>query len=71
MGLWARTPREDEEPGGSGLRFDLEQRACPVCRRDLLPWQEHCPDDGTAAVRRAELPPALGPPPAHLLEEPD
>jgi hypothetical protein len=60
----------DELPGGgSGLELDLELRACPVCRRELHPWQLTCPDDGAAAVARAGLGSTMPPPPAHLLAD--
>lgn len=44
-----------------GLTLDLDVRVCRTCRRELLPWQEQCPDDGGAAVRREELPPSPDP----------
>lgn len=42
--------------GGSGVEMDLDLKACEVCRRELLPWQEICPDDGGRAVPKAGLP---------------
>lgn len=61
---------EDETEAGRGLELDLDVKACPVCRRELLPWQETCPEDGAGAVARADLPPADGPAvPDHLLDE--
>lgn len=52
--------------------LDLDERACPRCRRVLHPWEPTCPDDGTAGVDRSSLTRAdLAPPPAHLLEDPD
>ena len=47
--------REDGQR--DGLSLDLELRACTVCRRELLPWQEVCPDDGGAAILKRDLPP--------------
>lgn len=41
--------------GGSGLELDLDLKACGTCRRELLPWQDTCPDDGGPAVRKADL----------------
>lgn len=70
MGFVTKDPRGNEEQpgGGSGLHLDLDERVCPVCRRDLLPWQLTCPDDGAAATMRSDLPP-LDVPPAHLLAD--
>jgi hypothetical protein len=74
MALLTPDPRGDEErPGGeSGLHLDLDEKACPVCRRDLLPWQPTCPADGAGAVPRTSLRAAgLAEPPAHLLADGD
>jgi predicted amidophosphoribosyltransferase len=62
-----RRPEEEGEVQ-PGLSLDLEERACPACRRFLHPWQETCPDDGTPAVARSELQ-TMAPPPAHLLDD--
>ena len=73
MGLLTPDPRRDEAlpGGGSGLYVDLDEKACPMCRRELLPWQETCPEDGAAAVAKTALPSATPPPPAHLLDDDD
>lgn len=75
MGVFAQDPRKQQEqqPGGSsGLHLDLDERACPRCRRALHPWEATCPDDGEAGVERSSLTRVdLAPPPAHLLGEPD
>lgn len=63
-----RRPEEEQEGEATGLTLDLDERACPVCRRFLHPWQDTCPDDGAAAVARADLP-GMQPPPAHLLDD--
>lgn len=66
-------PRRDEhaeEGDATGLVLDVEERACPACRRALHPWQDTCPDDGAPAVARHSLP-AMHAPPAHLLEDDD
>lgn len=49
------------DASGSGLDLDLDLRACEVCRRELLPWQQTCPDDGGRAVRQEDLPPPVDP----------
>lgn len=71
VGLFERK-RVDQEPsgGGASLHIDLDERVCPLCRRDLSPWHTTCPDDGAATVLRGELP-ALNQPPAHLLRDLD
>ena len=74
MGVFAQNPKkQDQEPGGSsGLQMDLDERACPECRRVLHPWETACPDDGAAGVERSSLPRTdLPPPPAHLLDPED
>jgi hypothetical protein len=69
MSIFARGPKQEEEPdGGDALSMDLDLRACPTCRRELHPWEAECPVDGSAAVDRTSLgTPGLAPPPAHLL----
>lgn len=60
----------DEDAGDrDSLRIDLDPLACPVCRRELLPWQDTCPDDGVPPVRKSALPPVDDPLLARLLEE--
>lgn len=74
MGLLSPDRRGDEDEGdvGRGLELDLEIKACPVCRREVLPWQTRCPEHDAEAVPRSDLPPTDGPPvPEHLREEPD
>ena len=69
MGLLAKKGGGDEEKDPSGQSLDLERKHCPTCRRELPPWREVCPDDGTALVNLADLPSDDGPSiPAHLLE---
>lgn len=65
-----RRRQEQEGEVQPGLHLDIEERACPACRRFLHPWQDTCPDDGAAAVPRTELP-TMAAPPAPLLEDPD
>lgn len=71
MGILSKGRNRDEEPPGtdSTLELDLDLRACPVCHRDLHPWQPTCPDDGAAAVPRNALTTNFPPPPAHLLAD--
>lgn len=69
MGLFTpRRQEDDDEAEALGLSVALDDLACPVCRRDLRPWEDTCPEHGAAAVPRTTLPP-LNRPPAHLLEE--
>ncbi|MPZ72418.1 MAG: hypothetical protein GEU74_04190 [Nitriliruptorales bacterium] len=73
MGVFAKRG-DQEDPGGSGgsgLHLDLDERFCVTCRRALLPWQTHCPDDGGDAVSLQDLPASMPPPPAHLLDDED
>lgn len=71
MGIFARDPKKEEQPGGgSGLEVDLDLRVCPTCRRELHPWEGTCPDDGSTAVDRTTVSRGdLPPPPPHLLDE--
>ncbi len=69
MGLLAKKGGGDEEKDPSGQSLDLERKHCPVCKRELPPWREECPDDGARLVRLTELPSEDGPSiPAHLLD---
>jgi hypothetical protein len=47
---------DDELPGASGLRLDLDVRICPECRRESLPWQDTCEHCGVATVAPSEVP---------------
>jgi hypothetical protein len=47
---------DDELPGSSGLRLDLDLRICPACRRESLPWQEECPTCGVPTVAPGDVP---------------
>lgn len=73
MGVFSKR-NNAEEPGGgggSGLHMDLDERYCVTCRRELMPWQTTCPDDGGKGVPLTELPSSMPPPPAHLLADED
>ena len=64
MGFVTNDKRGGDEgggSGGSGLELDLDTRVCADCRRELLPWQDTCPDDGGAAVKPGDLPPPPDP----------
>jgi hypothetical protein len=72
MGVFAKGPRQEEEPdgGASALGMDLDLKVCPRCRRELHPWEPVCPVDGEAAVPRTALrDDSLPSPPAHLLDD--
>jgi rRNA maturation protein Nop10 len=47
---------DDELPGSSGLKLDLDIRICPECRRESLPWQEECATCGVPTVAPSALP---------------
>jgi hypothetical protein len=47
---------DDELPGSSGLRLDLDLRICPECRRESLPWQQTCPSCDVPTVAPGDLP---------------
>lgn len=67
--LTRRNDGGDEVRPGQGLELDLDPRVCATCRRELLPWQERCPDDGGAAVAPSALPPVADPRATRLSEE--
>lgn len=72
MGVFSkRNNAEEPGGGGSGLHMDLDERYCVTCRRELMPWQTSCPEDGGEAVALTELPSSMPPPPAHLLADSD
>jgi len=48
--------RESEARGDRGLVVDTDPLRCVTCRRELLPWQAECPDDGGRGVPGDELP---------------
>jgi hypothetical protein len=74
MGVFAKRGGggDEQEPDGSSPYVDLGLRACPACRRELMAWEERCPEDGTPGVARSELQRTDVPDvPPHLLDEPD
>jgi hypothetical protein len=44
----------DDGGGGDELLGDVHKR-CTICRRELLPWEDVCPEDGGAAVMPGDL----------------
>lgn len=68
MAFRDRQPDDGDERGDSGPELDLDELACPTCRRELRPWESECPDCREPAVLRYSLAPAMPPPPAHLLD---
>lgn len=71
--LGGQTAAERESKGDPAptLRMDLDLKACEVCRRELLPWQKVCPDDGGRGVPRETLPPKDDPLARLLMEQDD
>jgi len=61
----------DEGGGSDSLGLDDEYKRCETCRRELLPWQDTCPDDGGRAVSPGELAADHDPLLARLLAEDD
>ncbi len=47
-------PREEDEE--DGMPVSLKQKACPVCRRTLDPWENICPEDGSLPIAKSDLP---------------
>lgn len=56
MGILNKKFEDDNELPGSGVRVDLETKACPDCRREALPWQTRCEDCDVPVIRQDELP---------------
>lgn len=52
-----RDQEDDEDlPGASGLHLELDLKRCPVCKREVNPWQTTCPDCGETAVAASAVP---------------
>ncbi len=66
--LGRRQDDEDDDLGGDTLSLNLDDLVCPTCGRDLPPWVDTCPDDGTAAVPRSSTTDRTPDIPAHLLD---
>lgn len=57
----------------AALQVDLEDRACPFCRRVWRPWERRCPECGAETTPASQLPPDpyLPAAPPHLLGSAD
>lgn len=59
MGFLDPKKQDDHDeivPGAPGLHLDLDERVCPDCRRTAPPWQQRCPDCGSALVAPNDVP---------------
>lgn len=59
------------DEGGGDEEQGVSIRRCETCRRELLPWQDACPDDGGRAVTPQEVEPEHDALLARLLAEDD
>ena len=73
MGLFRRGGGggDEDDGGGDSLGLGDDHKRCEVCRRELLPWQDTCPDDGGRGVAPGELDAVHDPLLARLLAEDD
>lgn len=73
MGLIRERDADDENSdGGSTPWVDLGLRVCPLCRRELMGWEERCPADGSQGVAQRDVQTEGVPPvPSHLLDDED
>lgn len=60
---------DEDDGGGDSLGLGDDHRRCEVCRRELLPWQDTCPDDGGRGVAPGALGATHDPLLARLLAE--
>lgn len=56
VGLINRKQEDDDELPGSGVSVDLDTKVCPSCRREAMPWEDTCPECGSATVAPDEVP---------------
>jgi len=56
VGLINRKQDDDDELPGSGVSVDLDTKVCPSCRREAMPWEDACPECGSATVAPDEVP---------------
>lgn len=59
------------DEGGGDEEQGVSIQRCEICRRELLPWETECPDDGGRAIRPQEVQPAHDALLARLLEDDD
>ena len=59
------------DEGGGDEEQGVSIKRCEVCRRELLPWEDTCPDDGGRAVTPQEVEPEHDALLARLLAEED
>lgn len=71
MGFVRRGGGGGGDEGGGDEEQGVSIRRCEVCRRELLPWQDTCPDDGGRAVAPQEVEPEHDALLARLLAEDD
>ena len=45
------------DEGGGDEEQGVSIKRCEVCRRELLPWEDTCPDDGGRAIVPQEVEP--------------
>lgn len=59
------------DEGGGDEEQGVSIKRCEICRRELLPWQDACPDDGGRAITPQEVEPEHDALLARLLAEED
>jgi hypothetical protein len=72
LGGLLRGQRRGEDDAGdpsTGLDLGDELLRCQVCRRELLPWETTCPDDGGPGVLPSQIAAATDPLLERLLAE--
>lgn len=45
------------DEGGGDEEQGLAIERCEICRRELLPWEDTCPDDGGRAIAPGQVQP--------------
>lgn len=60
---------DEDDGGGDSLGLGDDHKRCEVCRREMLPWQDTCPDDGGRGVAPGTLGATHDPLLARLLAE--
>ncbi len=59
------------DEGGGDEEQGVSIKRCEICRRELLPWEESCPDDGGRAIAPEQVRPEHDALLARLLSEED